>query len=98
MAKLFISVFADATTTVLDKPIQQMVVTVGAGSLQSSAVTGSGKFKRLVRLYADADCFVEWGSDPTALTDGTAGMPVGADNPEFIGVRAGDIIATIERT
>ena len=97
MATLFISVFADATTTLLDKPIQQMTIAVGAGSLQSSAITGTGKFKKLVRLFTDTDCFVEWGENPTALTDGSAGMPLGAENPEIVGVRAGDIIAVIER-
>ena len=97
MATLFISVFADANTTTLDKPIQEMVVTVGAGSLKSSAITGTGKFVRRVRLFTDTDCFVAWGSDPTAVGDGTAGMPLGAENPEFVGVRTGDFIAVIER-
>ena len=97
MATLFISVFDGAAVTLVDRPVQQMTITVAASSAQSAAITGQASKVRNVRLYTDTDCFVEWGADPTALNDGTGGIPLGADNPEVIGMRAGDLIATIER-
>ena len=100
MAKLFISVWGDATETLLGEPIQEAAVTFSGTSVQSAAITGPSGTRvvnRLVRLYADADCFVHWGSDPTALNDGTAGRALGADNPEVFGIVSGQRIAVIER-
>ena len=99
MATLFISVFADATQTLLGVPVQEMTVAVGAGSLQSGVLTaGNNNVMRRVRLFTDTDCFVTWGADPTAVGDGSAGMPMGAENPEVVGIETGQKIAVIERT
>lgn len=96
MATLFISVYRAAGSTALGTPSQEEVVAIGAGSLQSTAISGT-RGDRVVRLYADVDCFAHWGSNPTALTDGTAGRPLGADNPEYFRIPVGDIIAVIQR-
>jgi hypothetical protein len=97
MATLFIAVWDNASNTLLDSPIQYDTVTVGAGSLQSSAISGSRSEIRKVRLFSDVDCFVTWGSDPTAPGDGSADLPIGAENPEIVGIKAGDKIAVIQR-
>ena len=98
MATLFISVFGDATQTLVGEPVQEMTVAVGVGSLQSSVLTaGNNKVWRRVRLFTDTDCFVTWGSDPTALADGTAGRPMGAENPEVFTIESGSKIAVIAR-
>ena len=99
MATLFIGVWIDARQTLIGRPIQEMAVSIGAGSLKSAQITepSNGKGMRRVRLFADADCFVTWGVDPTALTDGTAGRPLGADNPEAFDIPTGDKIAVIQK-
>lgn len=91
------TVLDNASNAVLGEPVQSMKVTVGGGSLQSAAVSGTRKQIRWVRLFSDADCFVAWGDNPTAVIDGSDGMPLGAENPEIIGVAAGQLIAVIER-
>mgnify|MGYP000639799283 CR=1 FL=1 len=97
MATLFICVFEGAASVATGDPIQEEGVNIGATSTQSNAISGSGKKRRRVRLYADADCFVTWDSDPTATTDGTSGRPMGADNPEYWDIESGYKIAVIQR-
>lgn len=97
MATLQITVFEMAASTALGDPLQEEVVTVGAGSLSSNVIVGSGKKRRTIRFYTDTDCFVTWGESPTAKTDGEAGRMLGADNPEYWNVQAGHKIAVIER-
>ena len=96
MATLSIIVFADAKEVLFDVPIQIDSVTIGAGSLQSAAITGDNNQIRHVRLFADADCFVLWGDNPTAV-DFTDSMPLGAENPEVVGIKAGQLVAVITR-
>ena len=101
MATLFIGVWGDATVTLHGKPIQEMAVTITGTSAQSAVITGpsgSRSVRRAFRVYTDTDCFVHWGSNPTALNDGTAGRPLGADNPEVWEIESGEKIAVIERT
>ena len=100
MAKLWITVFEAASETALDAPIQDITpVDISGTSAQSEAVTGStespaGKKRRTLRLFADTDCHVAWGDDPTAGTDN---FPLGAENPEYINVVAGGKVAVLER-
>ena len=96
MATLFITAFRQAGSTALGDPTQEEVVDIGVASTNSNAITGDRAF-RTVRLYADADCFVTWGEDPTATIDGTSGRAVGADNPEYWHIPVGYIIAVIQR-
>ena len=98
MATLYIAVWGDATQTLIGEPVQEATINIGATSTQSAVISGGvNKAWRRVRMYADVDCFVHWGSDPTALTDGTAGRPLGADNPEIFDIESGQRIAVIER-
>ena len=96
MATLFITVFRSAGSTAHNNPSQEEVVDIGVASAQSNAITGA-RGRRTVRLYPDADCFVTWGPNPTALIDGTEGRAMGQDNPEYFNISVGDIIATIQR-
>lgn len=96
MATLGIQVFADAKEVLFDVPLQVLSVAITGTSAQSSSVTGSNKQMRYARLFADADCFVLWGTNPTAV-DFTDSMPLGAENPEVIGIKAGDKVAVITR-
>jgi len=101
MTKLFVTVFEGANATALGDPIQEEVVVIGAGSLKSAVITAAGasatNVRRVVRLYAIADCFVTWGADPTAVVDGTDGRAIGADNPEYFDIQAGHFVAVITR-
>jgi len=98
MATLFIAVWGDASQTLIGKPVDEFAVTITGTSAKSPAFTqGNNKVMRRVRLYSDVDCFVTWGTDPTALTDGTGGRPLGADNPEVFGIESDQKIAVIER-
>ena len=77
------------------------VISIGGTSTQSSAVVdaaaGNVNDKRRVRIYCDTDAIVTWGSNPIALANGTEGRFMGADNPEYFHMIAGDLIAVIER-
>lgn len=97
MATLFYCVWEAAENVALGAPLQEGVVTVGAGSLQSAVIVGSGKKRRRVRLFTDTNCFVTWSEDPTAVNDGTDGRPMGSENPEFWDIQSGHKIAVIER-
>jgi len=98
MATLYISVWTNAAAVALGDPLQETSVNIDVTSTQSAAIVGSGRKRRRVRLFADADCFAAWGEDPTALTDGTDGLPLGASNPEYFDIEAGHKIAVISRT
>ena len=98
MATLFFAVFSGAVEVAAGDPIQEGVITVGAGSLQSAVITGTGKKRRRVRIFADSDCFATWGENPTALANGLDGRPLSAGSAEYFDIEAGHKIATIERT
>lgn len=100
MATLYFRVFESAAATA-KKVLQDGAVAIGTASAQSAAInsdnTNTGKEFRKVRLFADATCFVTWGEDPTAESDGSDGMPVGTENPEYVDIQVGHKIAVIER-
>ena len=97
MATCQITVFGDSAALAIGSPIQEVVVAIGAGSLQSAAITGSNKELRRVRIMCDLASWVTWGDNPTATTAGTAGRMMGAENPEYFAIEAGQIIAVIAR-
>jgi hypothetical protein len=96
MATLFIRVYEGAAEVAIGH-IQYDTVAIGAGSVQSAVIVGDKKRHRRVRLFADADCFVADGDNPTATGDGASGMPLGAENPEYVWIYAGQKFAVIER-
>ena len=98
MATLFIAVFNSSASVAAGPVLSEQAVTIGGASAQSAIMDASGSNKsRTVRVMADADCFVTWGEDPTALTDGTGGRPMGAENPEYFYIKADEKIAVITR-
>ena len=96
MADLYINVWETANAVALGDVKQTQSVTIGASSAQSSAVWGTSPKRMRVRLYAESDCFVMWGSDPTASS--SDGVPLGADQKEYFDIQAGYLVAVIERT
>lgn len=96
MATLYIAVFDGAAEVALGDP-QEMTVTIAAGSTQSAVAAGPVNRGRRMRLFADADCYVTWGDNPTATNDGTSGRPLGAENPEYFAITTGQKVAVIER-
>ena len=73
-------------------PTASQNVSFTGSSAQSSAVAMT---TWQVRLIADNDCYVAFGSNPTATTSGTW-LP--ATSPEFFAVRPGDKIAVIQKS
>lgn len=94
---LYIAIWDDAAEVALGNPTQEMAVAIGGTSTQSAAVTGPENRHKRMRLFADSNCFVTWGNNPTATTDGTGGRPMGAENPEYFDIITGQVIAVIER-
>jgi hypothetical protein len=65
-------------------------VAIGAISAQSTAI---GQTTGLVRLCASSDCFVAFGSNPTASSSSLF-LPAGM--VEYFGINPGDKIAVIQ--
>jgi len=97
MATMQFTVWVDAKEVALGEVAQEDTVAIGATSAQSAAITGSNKAHRRVRVICDMNAWVNWGSNPTAAVDGENGRMMGAENPEYFGMVAGDIIAVIAR-
>jgi hypothetical protein len=98
MATLQYTVWPDAKQVALGDVINENVITIGGASAQgglidSAASTGAHRY---VRVAADADCWVTWGSDPTAVAD-TGGRMVFSGQPEYWYMEAGFKIACITR-
>lgn len=100
MATLQYTVFETAGSTAQGDPIQEGVITIAGASDQSDVIVGSGNKRRSVRIAVDSDCWVTWGEDPTALTDGTAGRMMGTQvsTVEYFNIQSGHKIAVIQRT
>lgn len=79
-------------------PVFEGVVTVGAGSTQSQAVTDASAKPGgyYVRLRADEACHIAIGANPTATTGNT--LKLGAGSVEWVGVPNGHKIAVIAGT
>lgn len=96
MATLFVTVWETAEAVALGDPLQEFQINIAATSTPSAAaIIGSPRRKRRIRLFADADCFVTWAETPVAVS--TASRPMGAENPEYFEIQAGQKIAVIER-
>ena len=81
-------------------PVVENKVAIGGTSTATTNVLDSSLGNRAlyVRLFADTDCFATWNENPTALNDGTDGMPMESGQPEYKWIRADYKIAVIERT
>jgi hypothetical protein len=74
------------------QPILTQPVAVGASSTQSAAFTA---YTKTVRLIANTDCYVAFGSNPTASTSSLF-LPAGSI--EYFRVQPGSQIAVIQST
>ncbi len=97
MSTLFFAVFAGAAEVARGDPLQEGSVDIGGASTASVALTGTGRKRRRVRLFADVDCFATWGESPVAKNDGTDGRPLAASVAEYFDIEVGHQIAVIDR-
>ena len=98
MADVYFRVYGVAGAVAEGLPVNENKVGISGSSSQSGVMhAAGGNRSRVVRLFADAACFVTWGANPTVLSDGTEGMPLGSENPEYIQVQADHVIAVIQR-
>lgn len=103
MATLQYTTFFSATETGKGPVLNENVITIGGASAQSPGVvdpTATGaqiNQSRCVRISADANCWVTWGTNPTALDTGLGGRMIGAGNPEYFDLLANHKIAVITR-
>ncbi len=95
MAAVYMTVWDSAAEVACGDPVQFTSATIGGAD--SAAVSGSGKKRKRVRLYAEAACWVKYGASPTA-TGATDAMPLGADNPEYVDIEAGHVLTAIVRS
>ena len=91
---VYMTVWESASEVALGDPIQYTSAVIGGTN--SSPISGSGRKRRRVRLYADAACWIKYGENPTA-TGATDAMALGADNPEYVDIEAGHILTAIAR-
>ena len=98
MATLYYCVFQGAREVANGDPIQEGSVAISGTSAQSEVIEGSDRVRRRVRVFTDTACFVTWGSDPTAVNDGSDGRPLAAEGGEYFDVEAGHKLAVIARS
>lgn len=97
MATLQYTVFDAAGVTGAGPVLQEDTITIAGTSAQGAAITGTGNRTRIVRVTADADCWVHWGSDPTAAADGENGRMFHSTQVEYFQIVSGEKLAVIER-
>jgi len=100
MANLYFAAYATAADVAHGRPHQFGVVTVdGAASTALNAPSGfPTNHKCRVRLFADGKCFVDWGDTPNPQGDGSAGIPLGTENPEYVEIPGGQKLKAVTRT
>jgi len=95
MAILWATVYEGASLTPSGLPIQVTQVGISATAASTGVIIGSNRKRRVVRLFADADCHFTFGASPSATVSDS---PLGAENPEYIEVEAGQSISVIARS
>jgi hypothetical protein len=100
--ELFYRVYGAAVSVANGPVLAEGKVAIAGTSTQTATVidpsAGAGNRARSVRLFANAACFVTWDENPTALINGSDGQPMGAENPEFVEIKANHKIACIARS
>lgn len=95
MAKLYYSeysvvgAFETPAQMALEPSIEAKVVDFSSGEAKSGAFNVRTRF---VRVWADADCCLAFGTNPTADENS---LPVAAKAPEYFGVAPGDKLSAI---
>jgi hypothetical protein len=99
MANVYFATYATAADVAHGRPHQFGAITIdGAASASISAPAGFPANHRCrVRLLADGKCFVDWGDTPNPQGDGSIGIPLGAENPEYVEVQAGHALKAVTR-
>ena len=101
MATLQYTVFFAANETGKGPVLNENVITIGGASAQSPTVVdpnaSTPNQSRCVCITADANCWVTWGLNPTALDTGLGGRMIGAENPHYFDIPANHKIAVITR-
>jgi hypothetical protein len=96
LAEFFAHVFRDAGAAAKGAVEQALKETIGGTAVQTDAILQGGTTPiKFVRCWADGDCYIAWGADPTATTDS---IPIGAGHgPEYFEIPAGYKISVIEK-
>ncbi len=94
MASLWGHVFNSASQTAAVDVIQDLKVTVDGTPRDTAGISGDNK-KYVVRLFTDTDCHFRVG--PAGTDADTNDRPLGAENPEYVLARTGDVISVIQR-
>ena len=95
MSNVYGTVFEGAETVPLGDPIQYLTAVIGGTN--SAAVTGNNKLRRRVRLFAEAKCWMKYGTSPTA-TGASDAIPLAADVDGYYDIESGYVITAIART
>lgn len=97
MGKVIINEFQrtanDGSTPAAGPRLGTKAVEIGAASAQSAVLSSGTTF---VRIFAEADCSIVIGPDPTATAD--EGIPLAAGQFDYLAVDRGDKVAVIGRT
>lgn len=98
---LYYTVWSTAAEVANGPVLARGEIAIGGGSLNSTDVVDPNASPdnqgRRVRIYAEANCFVAWGAGEPTVADGSDGIPMGADNPEYFDIPANQKIAVIQR-
>lgn len=101
MALMQLTVWQSASEVALGDVIQEETVAITGTSTPSSAIVGSSRGRRRVRIFCDTDAWVTWGSaeggDPVADDSGVNGRMIGAGNPEYFDIESGYKVAVMSR-
>ena len=95
MPVLYFATWDSAAEVALGQPTEEDSINISATATESNPLAGTGKKRKRVRIFADSDCFVTWGENPTASSSN--GRPMGAENPEYFDIQSGHKISVIER-
>lgn len=103
MATLQYTAFFSAAEVANGPALNQNVITIGAVAATSpTSINPNASPKNQgmrVRIAVDADCWVLWGSNPTALGNGLGGVMMGptVSAVEYFDIPADQYISVIER-
>jgi hypothetical protein len=96
MPDFYAHVFRDAGASAKGAVEQVLKVAIGTEDQSNAIVSNSTTQIKFVRCWADADCYIAWGADPTA--DADTGLPIGGGHgPEYLEMAVGDKISVIAK-
>ena len=93
-SKVVMTVFEHAGEVALGDPIQYTAAVIDG--VNSAVISGTNGKRRRVRVFAEADCWIKTGLNPTA-TGGSDSIPLSISNPEYIDIEAGHVLTAITR-